>query len=68
MGLSGTMLLVSYIAMAAIVLFTWFLTYLPYRINWQFWIEAFFAAATIGILGTIGLIFNFIKWLILLIF
>lgn len=68
MGLSGTMILVSYVAMIAIVIITWVLTYLPYRINWQFWMRAFLAAITVGALGVVGLIFKFISWLILLIF
>lgn len=68
MGLSGTMLLVSYVAMFVIIVITWIQTYLPYRINWHFWIRAFLAAMTVGFLGVIGLIFKFISWLILLIF
>lgn len=68
MGISGTMLLISYIAMIVIVAITWILTYLPYKINWYFWIQAFLAAMTIGFLGVIGLIFKFISWLVLLIF
>ena len=68
MGISGTMLLVSYVAMFAIIVITWVRTYLPYRINWYFWIQAFLAAMTVGFLGVIGLIFKFISWLILLIF
>lgn len=68
MGISGTMLLISYVAMIAIVLITWIRTYLPYKINWPFWIQAFLAAMTIGFLGVIGLVFKFISWLVLLIF
>ena len=68
MGLSGTMLLISYIAMLVIIVITWIRTYLPYRINWNFWIQAFLAAMTIGFLGVIGLIFKLISSLILLIF
>lgn len=68
MGISGTMLLISYVAMIAIVFITWIRTYLPYKINWHFWIQAFLAAMTIGFLGVIGLVFKFISWLVLLIF
>lgn len=68
MGLSGTMLLVSWGAMFIIMVATWILTYLPYKINWHFWMQAFLAAMTIGFLGVIGLFFKFISWLVLLIF
>lgn len=68
MGISGTMFLISEIAIIAIIVITWILTYLPYKINWHFWIQAFLAAMTIGFLGVIGLFFKFISWLILLIF
>ena len=53
MGISGTMLLVSYIAMIAIIVITWIRTYLPYKINWYFWIQAFLAALSVGFLGVI---------------
>lgn len=68
MGISGIMFLFSQIAIIVIVVITWVLTYLPYKINWHFWIQAFLAAMTVGFLGIIGLIFKLISWLVLLIF
>lgn len=68
MGLSDTMLLISWGAMLIIMVVTWILTYLPYKINWHFWLQALLAAATVGFLGIVGLILKFICWLFGLIF
>lgn len=66
--LGWILLLVGWTAALLNIAISWIVSYFPVRMNYCFIISAFAAALTTAGIGVIVLVFNFISWLLGLIF